>query len=543
MLRVIETALDAVITMNARGDITGWNGQAESTFGWSAAEVIGRRLSDTIIPFSLRAAHESGLARFRATGQGPVLGHRIEITALRRNGEEFPVELAIASLPGPGGMAFSAFVRDISERKKAEAELVQAKEAAQRANRAKSEFLATMSHEIRTPMNGILGFTELLLDSPLDATQREHAETIRGSGGVLLALINDILDLSKIEAGRFEVERVPFDAREIANQVANLLAAKADERNLELLLDWSPTTPAIALGDPMRFRQVLLNLAGNAVKFTESGAIMIRVADQGAHALRVEVKDTGIGIEPEKIGRLFRKFTQADSSTTRRFGGTGLGLAISKQLVEMMGGEIGADSRPGEGSTFWFTLPLVEGASTPAPASTPASQPARARCPVLHAHPGATPAPTPEAPPARWAGMRVLVAEDQSVNQKLAVNVLTRAGCVVDVAVNGVQACELAARNTYDLVFMDCHMPELDGFEATLAIRRREDEAAAAGGAVPHLPIIALTASVLQADRDRCRASGMDDFISKPFKPQHLLAALERWAPPGASERPLREAA
>jgi PAS domain S-box-containing protein len=544
---IVDAALDAVITMDEQGRITGWNPQAERTFGWSAGEAIGRTLSETIIPVPLRRAHERGLERFRATGEGPVIGQRIEISALRRNGEEFPVELAITSLPAEQGHFFGAFVRDISERKRAEAELVQAKDAALHANRAKSEFLATMSHEIRTPMNGIIGFTDLLLDSNLDETQREHAETIRQSGQALLSLINDILDLSKIEAGKLDIEHVPFDARSAAAEVAGLLTAKAQERGLELLLDWPGATPAIAIGDSMRFRQVLINLTGNALKFTERGMVTIRAAlADGPAALRIGVEDTGIGIAPEKLPSLFRKFTQADSSTTRRFGGTGLGLAISKQLVCLMGGEIGVESRPGEGSTFWFSLPLADPSVRPEPAAAPATP---ARPTSSRPSPAALASPAPVTPSGLMAmpffqGVRVLIAEDQPVNQKLALKVLTRAGCEVDVAANGLEACEMAEHHTYDLVFMDCHMPVRDGYEATLAIRAWEAAALAEGRPPRHLPVVALTASVLQADRERCQASGMDDFISKPFRPEQLHAALQRWAVrPGGSERPLREAA
>jgi PAS domain S-box-containing protein len=367
---VVDSALDAVINMDEAGRITAWNAQAERTFGWTAREAIGRSLSETIVPVQLRRAHERGLERFRQTGQGAVLGQRIEIVALRRDGEEFPIELAITPLPGPTGHFFSAFLRDISERKRAEAEVLQAKEAAQQANRAKSDFLATMSHEIRTPMNGVIGFTDLLLDSPLDATQREYAETIRQSGHALLGLINDILDFSKIEAGRLDVEREPFDARQAAAEVVELMAAKARESRLELVFDWNPAAPSRLVGDVMRFRQVLLNLLGNAIKFTESGVVMVRVERADDGLLRVAVQDTGIGIPDDKLAKLFRKFTQADSSTTRRFGGTGLGLAISKQLVELMGGQIGVESRPGAGSTFWFTLPI------PAEAAEPVREPA-----------------------------------------------------------------------------------------------------------------------------------------------------------------------
>ena len=541
---VVDSALDAVISMDDAGIITAWNAQAERTFGWTAREAIGCRLSDLIVPEPFRRAHERGLANFRRTREGAVLGQRIEITALRRNGEEFPVELAITALPAADGHFFSAFVRDISERKRAEAELVKAKEAAQQANRAKSDFLATMSHEIRTPMNGVLGFADLLLDSPLDPHQREHAETIRQSGLSLLSLINDILDFSKIEAGRLEIEHVPFDARHAASEAVALMMVRARERGLSLVFDWPDTLPHGLVGDPTRFRQVLLNLVGNAIKFTETGTVGVRAVAAAGDRLLVSVTDRGIGIPQDKIGALFRKFSQADSSTTRRFGGSGLGLAICKQLVGLMDGEIGVESTLGEGSRFWFTLPmpaqplqipaLIAAVPLPSPAPAPAAVPGTA----------ATAAERADAP---HAGVRVLVAEDQPVNQTLAVKVLQRAGCIVDVANNGLEACEMVGLHRYDLVFMDCHMPVRDGFEATVAIRAWEHAMRYEDPSRGRVPIVALTASALKADMDRCYASGMDDFISKPFRPDQLKAALARWAggAGGAdgSEGPLREVA
>ena len=539
---VVDSALDAVINMDQDGRITAWNAQAERTFGWTSREAVGRSLSETIVPTHLRRAHEHGLERFRQTGQGAVLGQRVEVAAVRRNGEEFPVELAITPLATATGHVFSAFVRDISERKRAEAELVQAKEAAQQASRAKSEFLATMSHEIRTPMNGVIGFTDLLLDSPLDPAQREYAETIRHSGHALLALINDILDFSKIEAGRLDVECEPFEAREAAAEVVELLAGKARAGKLELVFDWQPGAPSRLVGDVMRFRQVLLNLLGNAIKFTEAGTVAIRVEPADGGQLRVAVEDTGIGIAGDKLATLFRKFTQADSSTTRRFGGTGLGLAICKQLVELMDGQIGVDSRPGSGSTFWFTLPIAAEAAGTKPATVlppeaAAPQAPPAGCPHMRA------AAAESVVSPMFKGIRVLVAEDQLVNQKLAVKVLARAGCTVDVASNGLEACEMIEAHDYALVFMDCHMPLRDGYEATTSVRAWETAALAEGRQRRHLPIVALTASVLKADRDRCFASGMDDFISKPFRPEQLQGALLRWASRGDSEGTIREAA
>ncbi len=634
---VVNSSLDAMIAIDAAGMITEWNAQAEQMFGWRRAEVIGTRLSSTIIPPRYRDAHETGLRTAAKTGQGAVINQRIEIAAQDRSGIEFPVELTVAAARSGGQWMFSAFVRDIRARKRAEKDLLEAKEAAEAANRAKSEFLATMSHEIRTPMNGVIGMTGLLLDTPLNPGQRDYAETVRKSAESLLGIINDILDFSKIEAGKLDLEVIDFDLRAVVEEVGDLLGETAARKGLELSAEVDPGVPGVVRGDPGRVRQILTNLVGNAIKFTGQGEVVVRVAPapEGADRVHFTVADTGPGMTPDVQARLFQPFSQADSSTTRRYGGTGLGLAICKRLVDLMGGAIGVDSAAGQGSSFWFVIPLpaqsapaqvafddaLEGlrvlvvddnatnrtllrhhlprwgvecataasadealaalrtaAAHGAPyhvalldlqmpdvdgielARTIKADPRLAATPLLllsslgvreqveAAHLAgfgavlnkplrmarlrqclldvlrgqtapAAPTATRPAPP---TGRRVLVAEDNAVNQKVALLLLAKLGYRAEAVGNGVEAVEAVQRIPYDLILMDCQMPELDGYEATARIRALE-------GPQRHVPIVAMTANAMEGDRDRCLAAGMNDYIPKPVREADLAAMLSRW--------------
>jgi signal transduction histidine kinase/CheY-like chemotaxis protein len=371
---------------------------------------------------------------------------------------------------------------------------------AQEASRVKSDLLAVMSHEIRTPMSGVLGFANLLLETPLNREQREFAETVQRSGDALLTVINDVLDYSKIEAGRMSIEQIDMDLQSVCDGVRAILHSAALERSLAVRVEYDARLPKYIKGDPVRIRQVLLNLAGNAVKFTESGSVDITAAELDATHLKISVTDTGIGIEPTQLATLFQRYTQADSSTARRYGGTGLGLAISKTLVELMGGEIGAASSVGAGSTFWFVLPLRPGAPLEAAA------------------------PTPQAVPSSPQRTRLLLVEDNFVNQRVALYMLAKLGYEVDVAQHGREAIDRLSKARYHLVLMDCQMPEMDGFETTRLIRDP------ASRVLNHeVPIVAMTANAFPEDRARSMASGMNDFLSKPVDPATLAAMLEKW--------------
>lgn len=398
--------------------------------------------------------------------------------------------------------------RDLLDRKTAELnrslrDAEEARAAADAASATKSEFLAMMSHEIRTPLNGVIGLNTLLLDLPLDEKARHYAELARQSGDALLALVNDFLDFSRMEAGGLTLEEIPFDPRRVMTESVSVVAASAREKGLDIRCEVD--APAQLLGDPSRLRQILVNLLANAVKFTAEGEVRLvssPLPRAGAQTwLRIEVRDTGIGIDPAAQQRLFQPFIQADVSTTRRYGGTGLGLAICRALAVHMGGQIGVQSERGKGSTFWVELPF----GVPATA-------------------GVADADTPAATTRRHFTGRVLIAEDNVVNQLVAREMIGRFGLATDVVVDGEQAVHAVDTRDYDLVLMDCHMPGVDGYTATRRIR-------ALGNPRSRVKIVAMTAGVLVGDEEKCRAAGMDDFIAKPLRLVELEKMLARWLP------------
>jgi len=675
--RTIDSSVDSLISMDVEGRVIGWNPQAERTFGWKAAEILGQPLKEHIIPAHLRSGHEEALQRFARTGQGSILGKRIELTAIDKSGTEFPVELTVRPVEADGRWTFHAFVRDIRERVEAEkarkeselrfelaldgsndgfwdwkrvssdeqwwspkfyellgyqpeeipaawtslmgmahaddrealvagmeehlaglslldqelrlcckdggyrwfrfrgqavsdergglariagslgdvdvrhrtqedlrrhalqlqeaksavertaadlvrsmAELDESRQKAEMATHSKSEFLANMSHEIRTPMTSIMGFADLLLDASTPPEERRaHLLTIRRNGEHLLALINDILDLSKVEAGRVELERIEFAPVDVLEDVRALMKAKLQEKRLALGIDFETQIPRSIRSDPVRLRQILVNLVGNAIKFTELGGIRVVAGylpanEENEARFYVRVCDSGIGMTEEQVGRLFQPFVQADTSTTRRFGGTGLGLTIARRLAQMMGGDIYVQSQPDRGSTFTVEIALQEDCSRKLYDPRASRQ---------FPHTPAKVAGT-DAPAIDLRGMRILLAEDGRDNQRLITLLLERAGAEVVLAANGRIACDRAldqqrAGSPFDVILMDMQMPELDGWSATALLRSVHYDGA----------IIALTANAMEGDHDRCVAAGCDDFASKPIERQKLFAVIQHW--------------
>jgi len=499
----VEQSGNAIVITNLKGNIEYVNPAFEKSTGYTADEAMGDN------PRVLKSG-EQDAAFYKDLWETISSGKiwRGQFHNKRKDGSLYWESATISPVLNDRGeiVHFIAIKEDITERKSLEAKLSEALTRADSANRAKSEFLASMSHEIRTPMNGVIGMTDLLLDTEQTPQQHEYAEAIHSCGKALLTLINDILDFSKGEAGQIQLESLDFPIRTTIKEVVDVVAVEAQKKGIGLGCAFTEEIPEFLNGDPARLRQILFNLIGNAIKFTQHGGVTVRVEifteEETSLSLRFSVTDTGIGIPEDKLDSIFSKFTQGDLSTTRKFGGTGLGLAICKQLIQLFQGDITVTSQEGKGSTFSFTAAFRK--STGIKAHTPAESPGR--------HVGSA-----------RRRLRVLVAEDNTINRTLAVKMLEKLGHVVETAGNGKEAIEALRRMPYDLVFMDCQMPVMDGFEAMRAIRNP-----GSGIQNPGVPVIALTAYALKGDRDRCFAAGMSDYISKPATVHDLSAAIER---------------
>lgn len=648
---IFETTVDGIINIDTRGVIESMNPAAEKMFGYSANELKGKNIA-VLMPEQFAKEHDKFINKFTASSQSTVLGTSRELLGQRKDGTVFPVDIALDQMFYGEKRMFTGIVRDASDRQEAEQIIIAAKDQAERANQAKSDFLSSMSHEIRTPMNGVLGMVQVLDDTPLNDQQKSYLGTIKNSGENLLTIINDILDFSKLDSGMYEIEKIDFNLERVCQQSMELISGNTDQKELELYFNYAPECPRNFIGDPSRIRQILINLLGNAIKFTQKGFVRLGVSYQETGSggeIRFEIEDTGLGIKAEAIGRLFEKFTQAEQSTARRFGGTGLGLAISKKLAELMGGEIGVDSIYGEGTTFWSSIPLP--ISETAEAVTDASLD---DIPVLYVdtdprhgqnfnhmikHMGAIPQvldkpdliletlhqADAEGTPFQIAilgqsmsdaevldlghkirgqaqfdniklllffsgadndssqvcsragfngylsklcrydivqtmlsmllkqttdesiishhqieanllskqetgiqfGASILLVEDIPTNQIIATKLLSRMGVEVLVANNGQEAVDQFKINQYDLIFMDCKMPVMDGYQATKAIREIES----IHGVTTPIPIIALTANAFGEERTLCKEAGMNEVLTKPFKRSDLSDTLKQWLP------------
>ena len=505
---IIEGSLDAVVELDARGKVLNWNGPAERLFGWTVAEAVGSQLEELVIPECDRQQYLEGLRRLSEQQGEPTYHQRFEMECVARNGRQFDVELAIVSIQGSEETTFCAFVRDITDRKSHELDMRRAMEDAEAANRTKSEFLANMSHEIRTPLNSILGFAELLVrnaDEGDERTRRDYADTIRTSAGHLLELINNVLDLSKVEAGKMQIEHARFSPHQTIAEVISLLRVRAAEKGVVLNYRWDSPIPEAIATDPHRVRQLLINLVGNAIKFTEQGSVMVVAhAERDAQGsfLTLEVRDTGIGIERSKLDAIFQPFVQADSSMTRRYGGTGLGLAICKSIASALGGQLAVDSEVGKGTVFKIRIPIGD----------------LRQVRMFEAPPEAVIGDYVDRPSSvNLQGVRVLLADDGETNRKLLQVFLARHGADILTVENGEMACQLAQSQEFDVILMDMQMPQMDGYAATRKLRASGYQK----------PIIALTAHAMKGDREKCTFAGCSGYLSKPVNVDELVREVE----------------
>jgi PAS domain S-box-containing protein len=527
---IFETMQEGYILSGADGQVLLVNPAMGQMLGYDDAnELLGKSMSNDVF------ANPNERAKLRGLLAEAGIVKTFKATFKRTDGTPVIVEGNVRLVKDATGVTVGTegIVRDMTAHYEARAELIAAREAAEAAALAKSQFLANMSHEIRTPLNAIVGLGHLLLRSELPTRQRTYVNQIQSSARILLGTVEHVLDFSKIEAGKLELEAVPFQLDDVIEDVVGMLSAQAQSKGVALVTALPAEVPRALLGDPLRLGQVLTNLAGNALKFTRTGQVTLAVErvelgqlDGAGALLKFSVRDTGIGIAPEQLARIFEPFTQGDGSTTRQFGGTGLGLSISRQIVDLMGGRIEATSTPGAGSVFSFAVRLPLRTANAAPVTSA----------------DGVPAGVPSGVPSILRGARVLVAEDNAINQEVARELLEGVGVVVFIADNGQDAVDavLASNGAIEAVLMDLQMPRLDGVAATRALR--------AHAALAHLPIIAMTAHALVAERERCLAAGMNDYVSKPFEPSELFALLARWlagrqVAPGAARDAAKAAA
>jgi PAS domain S-box-containing protein len=503
---VISSALDAIVITGAYGHIIHWNQAAVEIFGYTEKEVKGRTLLETILPLSYDHTHWNGFPGFPGLQHQDVsqmLNQRHELTAMRQSKEEFPIEITVTAILDDNESYYSAFIRDISSRRQREQELVQMKEKAEQAAKAKSQFLSVMSHELRTPLNAVIGITHLLLQSQPREDQQEDLRTLQFSGESLLHIINDILDFTKLDSGKIELSSIDFNLRELTQSLYQSFSYKSKEKNIVFDVEYDQRMPFYVKGDNFRLSQVLNNLISNAIKFTKEGFVKLKVdlvENNGTNFItRFSVIDSGIGIAEEKQEKIFEQFTQADSNTTRLYGGTGLGLSISARLVELMGSVILISSTPGQGSNFNFTVSLQLGNNTDVNTDVVADQ--------LKAVTKSND---------QFKNKLILLAEDNTFNANIARRFITGWGAQLEVVTDGRQALEFVSRRKYDLILMDIQMPELDGFSCTRKIRKHFKD----------VPILAITASPKNEIINEIMDCGMNDFVSKPFKPNELRAKL-----------------
>jgi len=505
---ITDSAQDAIIMMDSCGVITFWNPAAATILGYRAEEALGKDLHLLLAPLRYQQAFQAAFLGFVQTGRGHAVGKTVELAAMRKDGQEIVISLSLSAVFLNASWHAVGILRDVTELKQYQEELLEARHSAEAANRAKSEFLANMSHEIRTPMNGVIGMAQLLRFTQPTKEQEEYLDNLELSCKNLLELINDILDLSKIESGKLELESAAFSLRRCVYEVLTNQAARVEQKGLQLIADLDQQLPDLVLGDALRFKQILLNLLGNAIKFTETGSItvtgqVVAGMDSGC-VFRLMIRDTGIGMTAEALERIFNSFEQADSSTTRIYGGSGLGLSICRRLTELMGGRIWAESILGKGSTFFVELPFDIPSAKGNGARLAAVSPAEPQQAVMNKR------------------LKVLVAEDNKLNAGTIIAMLKRMGHEVEVASNGREALERWHASAVHCVLMDIQMPVMDGHLAAATMREQEQKM---GG---HTPIIAMTAHALHGDRERFLAEGFDGYVSKPVEMQVLADELRR---------------